>query len=45
MYENMSKESNTNTDSLNNTIKKLNEQIENNKKLLEDKNKEKKRTK
>ena len=41
IYENYSKESNTNIDNLNNEIKKLNEQIDNNQKLISDKNKEK----
>ena len=41
IYENYSKECNSNIDSLNSNIKKLNEQIDNNKKLLDDKNKEK----
>ena len=41
IYENYSKECNTQIDDLNNNIKKLNDQIDNNKKLLNDKNKEK----
>ena len=41
IYENYSKECNSNIENLNNNIKKLTDQIDNNKKLLDDKNKEK----
>jgi hypothetical protein len=41
IYENYSKECNTNIENLNNEIKKLNEQIDNSQKLIIDKNKEK----
>ena len=41
MYENYNKENNINIENLNNEIKKLNEQIDNNKQILEDKSKEK----
>ena len=41
IYENYSKECNSNIENLNNNIKKLTDQIDSNKKLLNDKNKEK----